>query len=401
VLNIRFKTYGQLFALIGLGLFCFSSLAADWTPVDDESVLSGMFSDTTQTATLKDGVEAVAIYNSDGSGVLKAWGASYARQWKVEDGGVCTLVDHQWRCFDIERNTASNDEYRATRKDTGEQLVIRVSDHALTTSESAGGDSGGPAAPSADEIAKELANPNTPLASLTFKFQQRSFEGDIPGADSQNGSMVLFQPSLPFPLESGKVVLFRPAIPILIAQPAFKGGSDWDDESGIGDITFDLALASTNKETGLLTAIGIISTLPTATKDELGADRYTIGPEFLIGKISKNYVIGAFPNHQWDVGGSGDADINLTTMQVFGVLLPGGGWNYGSSPTMSYDHNENEWTIPLNFNFGKTVVRGGRPFKLSVEFNYYVEQPDAFGPEWMIGFSIAPVVKNALADWFK
>ncbi|RLA37778.1 MAG: hypothetical protein DRQ64_09340, partial [Gammaproteobacteria bacterium] len=202
-----------------------------------------------------------------------------------------------WRCFDIERNTASNDEYRATRKDTGEQLVIRVSDHALTTSESAGGDSGGPAAPSANEIAKELANPNTPLASLTFKFQQRSFEGDIPGADSQNGSIVLFQPSLPFPLESGKVVLFRPAIPILIAQPAFKGGSDWDDESGIGDITFDLALASTNKETGLLTAIGIISTLPTATKDELGADRYTIGPEFLIGKISKNYVIGAFPNH--------------------------------------------------------------------------------------------------------
>ena len=253
----------------------------------------------------------------------------------------------------------------------------------------------------ADEIAKSLANPNTPLASLNFKFQQRSFEGDIAGADSQDGTMLLFQPSLPFPTASGKTVFFRPAIPILIAQPVFQGGGDWNDESGIGDITFDLAIGSTDKETGILTAFGIISTLPTATKDELGADRYTLGPEFLIGKLTKDYVIGAFPNHQWDIGGSGDADVNLTTVQFFGTLLPGGGWNYGSSPILSYDHKGNEWTIPLNFSFGKTVISGGRPFKLSAEFNYYLEQPDAFGPEWMIGLNIAPVVKNKLADWAK
>jgi len=36
-----------------------------------------------------------------------------------------------------------------------------------------------------------------------------------------------------------------------------------------------------------------------------------------------------------------------------------------------------------------------------MEINYYVDQPDAFGPEWMIGFNIAPVVQNKLANWFK
>ena len=30
-----------------------------------------------------------------------------------------------------------------------------------------------------------------------------------------------------------------------------------------------------------------------------------------------------------------------------------------------------------------------------------VEQPDVFGPEWFIGFSVAPVVKNIFAGWFK
>jgi len=41
------------------------------------------------------------------------------------------------------------------------------------------------------------------------------------------------------------------------------------------------------------------------------------------------------------------------------------------------------------------------PWKLSMEFNYYIEQADAFGPEWMLGFNISPVIKNGLVDWFK
>ena len=31
------------------------------------------------------------------------------------------------------------------------------------------------------------------------------------------------------------------------------------------------------------------------------------------------------------------------------------------------------------------------------EVNYYAQQPDAFGPDWMIGINIAPVVKNVFA----
>ena len=112
-------------------------------------------------------------------------------------------------------------------------------------------------------------------------------------------------------------------------------------------------------------------------------------------------MLGAFPNHQWDVGGSGDADISLTTVQFFGTIIPGGGWNYGTSPIMTYDWEAEEATIPINFNVGRTVIWGGSPWKLSFEANYYVEQPDEFGPEWLIGFNISPVVKNGLVDWFK
>jgi hypothetical protein len=36
-----------------------------------------------------------------------------------------------------------------------------------------------------------------------------------------------------------------------------------------------------------------------------------------------------------------------------------------------------------------------------MEINYYIEQPDAFGPDWMIGINITPVVENILVSWFK
>ena len=40
-----------------------------------------------------------------------------------------------------------------------------------------------------------------------------------------------------------------------------------------------------------------------------------------------------------------------------------------------------------------------RPWKIAVELNYYVEQQDAFGPEWMIGLNMGPVVRNFFQDW--
>jgi hypothetical protein len=115
-------------------------------------------------------------------------------------------------------------------------------------------------------------------------------------------------------------------------------------------------------------------------------------------KASSSSVYGLFPYHQWDIGGSGDTDISLTSIQAFYTYLPSGGWNVGSGPTITYDLEAEQWTVPLQINAGKTVAINGRPWKFSVELNYYVEKSDAFGPVWMLSLKIAPVVKNGLAS---
>jgi hypothetical protein len=66
-----------------------------------------------------------------------------------------------------------------------------------------------------------------------------------------------------------------------------------------------------------------------------------------------------------------------------------------------YDWEIEEWTLPINLTVGKSVILGETPWKFSVEVNYYAEHPDAFGPEWMVGISVAPVVPNFLAGLFE
>ena len=260
------------------------------------------------------------------------------------------------------------------------------------------------------ELARELANPNTPLTSLKFKTQYRNYMGDLPGADRQSGTTVLLQPTLPFPLESGRPLWVRPAVPFVVDQPVFDnkqysmpslaatGADVFNSESGLGDIVIDVQYGD-NEKSGFLWSYGASATFPTATNDEIGLGTYTFGPGIQLGQVTQEYVFGGFLNHQWDV--SGDVDTSLSTLQVFAVYLPGGGWSVASAPIITHDYENDVTTLPINFAVGKTLKLNGRPWKFAIEFNYYVDQNKNFGPDWMIGINIAPVVENQIANWFK
>jgi len=335
---------------------------AEWEPVTGEENLRNFMSGIKAERTLPNGETSRGEYNPDGTGTLDSWGALIPRTWEVKgDDQVCVTADRDTNCYQFEKNTADPALYHA--RDTAGSLVeFRVSDgRAVVKGEPKDiGKEGGAATPSAAEMAAELSNPNTSVATLTFKNQFRWFEGDLPDADGQSSYTLLFQPGLPFVLDSGSKILFRPAIPILIDQPLFDPFTNqFEGETGLGDIAFDLAFAP-KTDPSLMLAFGFFSSLPTATNG-LGSKRFTLGPELLIGKITPKWVLGLFPNHQWDIGGSGNTDINLTSIQIFYTYLPGGGWSIGSGPSITYDWENEQWTVPLQINAGKTVVLNGRP----------------------------------------
>jgi hypothetical protein len=252
----------------------------------------------------------------------------------------------------------------------------------------------------ADEIARELANPATPMSSIGNHLEYRAYKGDLPGASSQESLTYSLQPSFPFNMGDGKIIALRPALPIIFDQPVFdadKGG--FDKESGLGDISFDFVYGKTHPS-GWVTLGGLFGVLPTASDDALGKDQWMLGPELVVAKINEWGVLGVLVFHSSDVAGEDDYNTNLTSIQYIYNFNLGGGYQFTSSPTITYDweaDSDQAWTVPLGVGLAKTTIRGKMPIKMQLQAFYNIEEPDAFAQDWGMKVSISPVVPNPFA----
>lgn len=256
---------------------------------------------------------------------------------------------------------------------------------------------------SAAAVAEKLANPNATLGQLSFPLDFVSYEGDIPGADSQSAWILGFQPSLPYSLNENMNLFVRPLIPIFFDQPVPVVGDQIIDTappdfSGtgvqLGDIAFDVSVGSSFAN-GMLLLGGVVGTLPTATDDAVGLDQYLLGPEVLVAKVGSWGAIGGLLTHQWNIAGDDDFDTNITGGQYFFTYNLKNAWQISMSPTFSYNHEAesgNRLTFPIGFGMSKTVIFGQTPWRFNAQYWYYIEKPDSFGPEFQIRFTATPVV---------
>ena len=394
---MRFSQIG--FAL--LSLFSAAASAQDWQPVTGQAALTEIVADTRLEGTLKDGVTGVAQYNADGTATLEAWGGTFKRRWRIEEEDrICVMAGKESWCTSFERSSSNPDEYRATRLDTGEQVVFSLSGRTGAVTSTVPADSvGGPAQPSAEELALKLSNPTAPVMTLGNNFDFVMFDGDLDGASDETAFRYTFQSVFPFKRDDGSSIFFRPAIPIIFGEPVPDAEGGFDSVGvELGDIGFDLSYGLTT-DNGVILGGGLAGTIPTATDDRLGKDLWGLGPELLLGKIGNWGAVVGVLSHQWDVAGSGDGSINSTSLNYVYAIQLGGGWQLASAPAITYNHDAEdgqEWTVPLGVGIARTMVLKGRPWKFQVQYWNYVERGDVFAPEHQIRFSVSPVVS---APW--
>ena len=95
--------------------------------------------------------------------------------------------------------------------------------------------------------------------------------------------------------------------------------------------------------------------------------------------------------------GSNDEPFSTTTIQYFYGIGLGNGWQILSGPVITYDwkaDSDEAWTVPLGFGVARTTKLSGETWKFQGQVEYYVEQPDSFGPDWLLKFTISPVIQN-------
>lgn len=266
---------------------------------------------------------------------------------------------------------------------------------------------------SSADLAKELANPNATLGQMLFPIDFIGFDGDIDGASSQSATVISFQPSLPIPISEGLNLYVRPLIPFYISQPTVTA-SGFEQKSGIGNISADVAIGKT-WPSKWITLVGVFGSFPTASDRALRASQTTLGPEFMVAKLTSFGALGLIVSHAWGVGSPNDPDtssstiladdfwlnsenpsnISVTAGQYFYTINLNKGWQITASPTYAYNHNGsdgNKLTLPIGTGIQKVIKVGNLPVRLGAQYWYYVVAPEAFGPQHQFRLTVAPVI---------
>jgi hypothetical protein len=230
------------------------------------------------------------------------------------------------------------------------------------------------------------------MMNVTSFFEHQGFTGDLPGASNHSLNLFALQPPLPFPLKNGKALTIRPLLPFIFSQPVYQGeGTVESSGAHFGNVSIDFLYGGTNAETGVLSGVGMLLALPTASSSDIRGE-WAVGPSVLYGVMKEWGVALLLINQSWQLSGASKQAI-LSGQYALAFSLPKG-WQFVSSPPFSYNWDTKDLTLPIGGGPFRTVLFGKTPVKLGLQLYYYAASPDALGPEWSIRFQIQPSLKR-------
>jgi hypothetical protein len=227
------------------------------------------------------------------------------------------------------------------------------------------------------------------------------------GNKMQNRTSI--QPVMPVPIMDGKWNLVNRIVTGIVSAPVaedFDSDNFFDQRTTGNTDTVFFTLAAPNRNDGWIWGVGPTFILPTATQDVLGQEKWQAGPAVLLARLGSGYGTweleswnaGILAQQWWDFAGDDDrADTSQSDIQYFINWKKDATTLIGMTPNITIDWKKSgsdRFTIPVGmgtiglFRWGKMPVRWG------IEAQYFVNQPDEFGPDWNLKLFIAPVAAN-------
>ncbi len=232
-------------------------------------------------------------------------------------------------------------------------------------------------------MAEEVANP---LTEVTFFPVRMNYARDVGPLDGTLTSINV-QPLTSFNLNENWNLLSRTIIPFLYEDDVL---ADSSSSSGLGDITqsFFLSPEIASKDDWAW-GVGAIVSLPTASKDEFGVDHFAAGPTAIAVKETGRWVFGGLVSYSRSIDrGDGDPKVDAFFVQPFVDYTTDNAVLFELTSEASFDREEDEWSIPLEFTVNKFFEVGNFVMAVGGGPRYWIESPDS-GPEgWGVNFSV-------------
>jgi hypothetical protein len=229
----------------------------------------------------------------------------------------------------------------------------------------------------AAELAKKLANPVASLISVPI---QANYDEKI--GPNEEGSIwrINVQPVIPITLNDNWNVISRTIFPIIDQSDVPVNGMG---ESGIGDTVQSLFFSpKLPTARGVIWGLGPVILLPTASEDELGGEKWGIGPTGVALKQSGPWTYGALFNHIESFAGSdARADVSATFIQPFlAYLFTKTKTTLGLNTESTYDWENEEWSVPINVSVAQLLKIGPQIIQVSLGARYWADTPE-YGPD--------------------
>ncbi|MCE5232528.1 MAG: transporter [Mizugakiibacter sp.] len=230
------------------------------------------------------------------------------------------------------------------------------------------------------ELAKKLQNPVAALISLPFKLD---YDAGIGPANADRFALVV-QPVIPISLNEDWNVISRTIVPFIHAGSPVEGGGSL---GGTGDILqsfFFSPMAPTAG--GWIWGAGPAVSVPSASKDALGSEKWSVGPTLVVLKQGGGWTYGMLANHLWSIGGNSDrADVSATLLQPFVSYTTNSFTTCGLNTESTYDWKAQQWTVPINLTVSQLLKIGRQPMSFLLGLRGYAQRPSG-GPDWGLRF---------------
>ena len=234
------------------------------------------------------------------------------------------------------------------------------------------------------DLAKQLANP---VASLISVPMQANYDDNFGPDDEGSMLRINVQPVLPFSLNDDWNLISRTILPIVDQSniPA-AGVSEFGFSDTVQSFFFSPKAPTSG---GWILGAGPVLLLPTASHDTLGAEKWGIGPTAVALRQIGPWTIGALGNHiESFAGESQRADISATFLQPFVSYVTPKQTTYGFSTESTYDWENEQWSVPLNFTVSQLLKVGDQLVQVGAGIRYWADAPEA-GPEgWGFRLSV-------------
>ncbi len=212
------------------------------------------------------------------------------------------------------------------------------------------------------------AQANNPLASSkSFNIQNQYF-GELSGTDT-DANQVYIRYAQPVKAFGGEWIM-RATLPI----NTYPVGTNFSHETGIGDLNLFAAYLIDIGKPGVSFGFGPQLTIPTASKDEVGSEKWSAGfANVMFNATNPKYQWGYLLTWQASFAGDDDrSDVNIGAFQPFFFYQLDQGWYLRTASVWTYDFENDAYAIPLSLGVGRVIKTDKAVVNMFVEPQYYV-----------------------------